>query len=750
MISALAEARLALRLRRRRAVLTGLGIGLAAAMLAASLVVGDGLGGGFGRAATSAHLADVIVRFDPQRADRVSQRIAQLPDVKAFSLRQEVTSVELDAKGQDAGNGVAEVVGAGPRGYAIVGGSDVSGRPGEVVVDRGFAAAWGLRLGGSIAVSGLPPQRIVGFAEEPDNVAYPLASPQIYLSQAALGAGPDPQVNEAQLWLRDPRYLGAVLVQARAISYGLRGMRFITRSGVRVLLDQAAGIVIDLLVALSVIALATAGVMLAASARAEVQRRLGAIGIKRAVGASRARLSLVQALEALLVALPAATAGTVAGALATAGPSDRLLTMLNEPPAGAALIGPLAAGWAAAIAIPTLAAAWPAWRASARPPVELLRGAELRSAEAGRALLPRAWTGMTVLGGRLVGARRTRWAATALTLGLSTAFVLLMLALASALSALETDPQELGKRYQLAASLPASAAARVRRIPGVQAAAPRYEEEAVDSFSLGETIDVIAYPGDHTRFEAPPLAAGGRLRGAGQAEVGVGLADALGLSSGSTLAIELQSGKELRLKVAGLVSSLDHDGRIAYVPAGALLAADPQAPEQLAVRLYPNADVASVTRALGPSASAAAGATARGVPLVNALRAILTAVAVLDGLVCFYALLQACALTVQERRRTLAVLRACGAGGAAVRRLLAGAVAALLIPAAAIGIALEQLVLGPALSRLAASYATLPISASDAEIAAVLAGVVVAGAVAVLWVARQVTRETVIAGLSAG
>ena len=89
-----------------------------------------------------------------------------------------------------------------------------------------------------------------------------------------------------------------MLVQARTTSYGLRGLRFVTRSGVRVLLDQAAGIVIDLLVALSVFALATAGVMLAASARAEVQRRLKTIGISRAVGASRGHLVTVQAVEA--------------------------------------------------------------------------------------------------------------------------------------------------------------------------------------------------------------------------------------------------------------------------------------------------------------------------------------------------------------------------------------------------------------------------------------------------------------------
>ena len=86
-------------------------------------------------------------------------------------------------------------------------------------------------------------------------------------------------------------------------------------------------------------------------------------------------------------------------------------------------------------------------------------------------------------------------------------------------------------------------------------------------------------------------------------------------------------------------------------------------------------------------------------PLVAVLRSILRAIAIVDGLVCLYALIQACALTVQERRRTVAVLRAFGAGGAAVRRAARGAVTALVVPAAVIGILLERLVLGPALCR---------------------------------------------------
>jgi ABC-type antimicrobial peptide transport system permease subunit len=497
MRATLASARLGLRRRRRRTLLTALGISLAAAMLAAALVVADSLGAGFDRAARAADLPDIIVRFDPQSAARVATRISALPDVAAFSIRQEFTNVRVAANGRNNSRASAEVIEPGRRGYAIVAGRDVSTGFGEVVLERGFAQAWGVGLGSDFYVEGLGPQRVVGFAQSPDNVAYPLAVPRIYLSQTALAArfGPDPnpQVNLAQVWLRDRHNLDAVLVQARASSYGIHGLRFVTRSGVQVLLDQAAGIVIDLLVALSVIALATAGVMLAASARAEVQRRLRAIGVHRAVGASRGHLAGTQGLEALFVALPAATAGVLAGTLATLGPSGRLLTMLNEPPAGTGLFAPLAAGWCVAVAIPVIAAAWPAWRAAGRPPVGLLQGAELGPGSARRPRAP--MSGLAMLGARLVGARRARLVATVLTLGFSTAFVLLMLALASALSALETDPGALGKRYQLTAALPAAQAGEVRGLPGVQAAAPRYEVHAVDSFSLGETIDLVAYSG---------------------------------------------------------------------------------------------------------------------------------------------------------------------------------------------------------------------------------------------------------------
>ena len=347
----LAEARRGLRTRRRRAVLSGVGIALAAAMLSAAIVVADGLGLGFDRAASAAGLPDLIVRFNNQPQARVGARIRALPDVAGYATRFELTAVGIAAGGRRRRDAVAEVVGSGRRrGYAVVAGRDVRSTGSEVAVESAFAQAWGLRVGSTLEVGGLGPERVVGLVEAPDNVGFPLARPRFYVSRAAIDArfGPErnPQVNLAEVWLRNPRYLNEVLVQARASSFGLHDIRFVTRSGLRVLLDQAAGIVIDLLVALSLIALVTAGVMLAASARAEIQRRMASIGVQRAVGATGGHIALTLALESLLVAAPAAALGTAVGTFAIYGAAGRLLTLLNEPAPGSALLAPLLAGLA--------------------------------------------------------------------------------------------------------------------------------------------------------------------------------------------------------------------------------------------------------------------------------------------------------------------------------------------------------------------------------------------------------------------
>jgi len=748
---ALREAWANVRARRGRSLLGGVGIVLVATMLAVATTVSYGLLTGFDRGAAEADLPDVLVSFDSQPASAVHERLAALPDLEAFSLREQLTSVPVRAGRESADNGVVEVVGPGRRGYAIVAGHDVS-RGGGVVIEQGLATDWGLGVGDRIRVYDSPPLPIVGLARAPDNVAYPLAAPHIYVSLAAYRAATRQRsarhVNLAQIWLKDPSQLDAVLVQARMSSYGLTGLSLITRSGVRVLIDQAAGIVIALLGALSLIALLTAATMLTAAARAEIQRRLHAIGIWRAIGASRGHVTRVAALEALIVALPAAAIGVGLGALLAAGPSDRLLGLLNQPGPGAGLVAPLIGCFALTVLIPALAGAWPAWRAAGGPPLTLLRGAEMRGAPGRRGAA--GGGGLLRLGVRLATARRVRLLATLASLAICTSFILLMVALASELNTLANDPTSLGRRYQLSASLPASAAPRVRALPGVSAVGPRWEVSAVDAYSLGEITYLIAFRGDHTQFEDPPLVEGSHLHGDRQAEVGRGLAQLLGLRVGSTLALALASGRELRLRVGGIVSSLEHDGRIAYVPERALLRAEPDAPEKLAVIVSPGASTKTVTAELeriGAQVTTSTGVAGGGKTLVDALRGLLLTIAAVDGLVCLYMLTQALALTAGERRSAIAVLRACGAGAHSIRVLLAGAALAVLVPAALIAVALERFVLGPAVSRLAEGYASLSLAADAAEIALLLLGLAAIGALAVWWVVRRVTARPIAGGL---
>jgi ABC-type antimicrobial peptide transport system permease subunit len=741
-----------LRARRSRTLLAALGIVAASLVVGTAVTVGYGLATGFGRAANAADLPDVIARFDPQPRSRVDARVAALPNLAARSYRFEQTNVPLESRGRRISSGAVHVVLGGRRGYDVVSGRDVSGSGDEVVVERGLAQQWGLKVGDPLEVGDLGRMRVVGIAVSPDNVAYPLATAaRVYVSIAQLARRFDfpaarARANLALLWLHDPSKADVTLTQARAVSFGLGRLEFITRDGVRLLLDEAAGIVISLLVAFSLVALAAAGTMLAAGASAEVQRRLASLGVQRALGFTPGAIAGLSALEAVLVAVPAALAGLALGTVAVAGPAGSLLASLNELGPGWALLGPLAVAFVAVVSIVVVAAVWPAWRAARRPPAEILRGGDLAGGRSRRS----ARGGLLGLGARFATAARGRWAATVATLAVCAGVVCLMLALASLLDRLSNDPATIGKRYQLIAQGDATALSPVQGIPGVAAAQLRYQVEAADAFRLGEGLRLIAYPGDHTRFEAPPLATGRRLRGPGEAEVGQGLADALGLSPGSVLAAQLPNGAEVRFRVSGIVRALERDGRIAWVQPQRPLAADPDLTPQIAVQLAPGANRALVDRRLaeyGAPPQSVNGAQTSSGAFLGVLASVLRGVGLAVGLVCLYALVQALAVTARERRGAVALLRATGADGGTVGAVLAGAALAVAIPGAVLGVVLEAGVFGPLVARLAASFADLPLAPTAGQVLLVGLGLVVLAGAATALVARRVLREPVIAGL---
>lgn len=745
-----------LRAHRGQTLLTVAGVVAVAAMIGAAVTVADSLGTGFDRAAARADLPDVIATFDTRGLAAVRTRIRALPNIAAVSFRLRERRVHLSTgiRPEISSGELEGVMGRGRRGYAVVAGRDMTGASRQVVIERGLADAWHIgpgstiriRLGGSLRVV---VARVVGVAVAPDNVAYPLASEarvwMPYREVRALAApGGRRPVDEALVWVRDRSLLNVTLEQARTASFGIGGLVFVTRSGIRVFIDQAAGIVIALLVAFSVIALAGAAVMLAAAARVDAQRRMEALATMRALGASRRWVVGAVAVEKAMIAVPAAVLGVALGWAAARAPTARLLDTLDQFPMGAGLFVPLGLAALAVAGVVVAASVWPTWQAARREIAPMLRSAELGATPRGRRL-PAGWVG---LGMRMAVARPVRVLATAAVLAASGGVVLLMLALAGLLDSLEHDPGAVGKRYELTAPGSVGSVARAEAVPGVAAAARRFSFDAADAYDLGQTFQLITYCGDRLRFEAPALQSGRRAVRPREVEVGLGLATALGLHAGSALGVQFGDGDEVRFRVTGVVDALENDGRVAYVQPSVRVCQFHGG--TTVIQLASGASRAAVAAALartGSPAQTVGGVTANDASFLGVLAVLLRTIAGLDGVVCAYVVTEMMLLTARERRSAVAVLRACGAGRREVVAVFAGAALPAAAVAAPVAVLLERTLLGPAVSGLATSYVSVSLRADALDVAVTWAGLAAITAVASAWVARGAASEPIVDGL---
>ena len=765
MIAALRYALARLRVRRTRAVLAVLGITAAGAMLGAAITVSYALGTGFERTADRADLPDIAATFAPTDRDDVERVVRSLPNVVDVSFRLDRAVIFIAARGRTTERATAIGIQTGSRrGYAIVDGRDIE-RQGEAVIEAGLARSWNLHPGDAMFAEALNVDvhqrlRIVGVAVSPDGVAYPLASSPIFYADyrnvsRMIGAAPG-TVDTALVWLANPDRVDVTLSQARAAGVGVDRLRFGTRVSLRLLIGQAAGLVIALLVAFSAISLVVAGTMLAASSAAEVERRVQGIGVMRALGMSTGQVTTAAAVEGALIAAPAGALGIALGWFLVARPTSRLLASLNQLGPGLALAPLLIGSFVALVAVVAGFSALPAWRAARRPAVETMRGGDVVGVA--RTLpLP---AGPAGLGMRLVAARPVRTLGAVIVLGLAAALILLVLSIATVLRSLDQRPQALGTRYQL--TLPFAAPGLVeaaRATKGVEAAATRFEVLAADSFRLGEPFRIISFAADHTQFEDPVLDRGRHLRNDNEAEVGLGLATALGLQLGGTLAAQLPSGAEIRFKVVGIVRAFQDQGRIVYVNPKRLLAADPSASSTVAVRVAPGSTVDDVREALrergivsldsgGIAGQSVQGFAARSSGFLDVVIALLRSIAIVSGAVCLYAVAQVLALTAHERRRSLAVVRSFGASRVQIVLIFAGAAATIGALALPLGIVVERFALGPMVASLAASYISLPLEAGPVEVAATAASLALGATIVAVLLGRAATSRSVVVDLT--
>jgi len=142
-----------------------------------------------------------------------------------------------------------------------------------------------------------------------------------------------------------------------------------------------------------------------------------------------------------------------------------LLALLNQPGPGSGLVAPLVGCFLLTAADPGPGRRLARLARRGRPAIDPAAG---RRAARRRRTAPSGRRAVACCGSAcgLATTRRVRLLATLASLAICTSFVLLMLALAAELNVLANDPTALGRRYQLSASLPASAAPRVRALRG--------------------------------------------------------------------------------------------------------------------------------------------------------------------------------------------------------------------------------------------------------------------------------------------
>ncbi|HXS43338.1 MAG TPA: FtsX-like permease family protein, partial [Solirubrobacteraceae bacterium] len=136
---------------------------------------------------------------------------------------------------------------------------------------------------------------------------------------------------------------------------------------------------------------------------------------------------------------------------------------------------------------------------------------------------------------------------------------------------------------------------------------------------------------------------------------------------------------------------------------------------------------------------------ARSSGFIGVLVALLRTVAILDALVCLYAIAQLLALTVQERRGGLATVRALGGRHRQLAGIVAGAATPVVVLAILVGVVAQRWLVGPVVARLAASYVSLTLEPSAAAVGLTALGLLVGTAVTVLWATRLVMRGPVVA-----
>lgn len=572
--------------------------------------------------------------------------------------------------------------------------------PGEVALDESSRALLAVKLGDTLyfrhnAGEAARSLRVVGFTRTPaaiDAAILNQATAYTTATEARKAAG---IVGDNRLLVRlDNPALATETARKMERALGQRGVGVsFTRVRDPSLQEGARELsaLLLLLALFSGLGAVLSGFLVANTVAAIVTDEMRQIGVMKALGASRWRLTSAYLLAALALGAAGTAAGVPAGAIGGARLSRYLAARLglDLPPfvlAPRDLLLALAVG----LGVPLAAAAIPVWRGASLPAGQLLRSYGLVGAYRRRLLdgwlRPlRCYSTLALMALRNAGRRPIRSAVTVVAIATAVAVFLATSTLDR--SVLGTVDRLYGiyaadAYVSFARPVSTSFAAQLATLPDV-----RHAEawSRVGGFVGPNAVDVWGLPADTTLYRRQ-LLAGRWFSGAPREVVVTGvLAGNLGIVPGQV--IEVDVGRERRpLTVVGVVddestylgstatgklfltvadvSRWTYSGANANFFALGLWQSEPAAVDAALGRI----EVATATKA--PRTFAAYADKASTLRAIRILEVLLQAMVALVGLIGAAGIANTLILSVTERRHEIGILRAIGAGADHIARLL--------------------------------------------------------------------------------
>jgi putative ABC transport system permease protein len=533
----------------------------------------------------------------------------------------------------------------------------------EVVVERSFARALGLRVGGPLVVmspDGMVHQFVVaGVADSTEQGFYPEWTPGLAWAAESTVARIEPERARSQ-WASGLRLSDGgqndtrLAVQSTVTKLDKQVQRISTWSEVRASMQMNDRLLGSLLGLFGVVGLIAAVLALANAAGGRVLTQLRDLAALKALGLTSRQTTAVLVAEHGALGLLGVALGLVCG-------QSLVVVALEAPP-----IPSVAASVGAGTALVVLAAVLlPAWRGGRTPPLPAVPLAAPRgrlSRLARLALLARLPPAL-VLGARDAFARRSPALLTFFGAALPMMLVTIGLGCWAALEDFERRPERIGQAASLEVRpgrLPAGEAERlIRSDPDVVAV---YPGGIINVLEANQTRSVLARAiGDSTRPYPFEVVEGRPIATSGEAVAGQGLLDLMGVRVGERVRITVGS-TPLILRIVGRVIEPEQNGAVLSFGTDSLPAQYDWRPESYRLVLTPNADETSV-RARLLAASRQGLAVERVVNPAERLaviRMIIVALVAVLTLIGLANLLAARAIGLRDHAAELAALRAIG------------------------------------------------------------------------------------------